>query len=84
MGFPAGSLKMEMMVETTQAITNAAGRNPLRSFVEAAGGRCIAMHFGTYDYTASCGITAEYQQMDHPLTNRMLIVSKDGVSEYCP
>jgi hypothetical protein len=24
-----------------------------------------AAHFGTYDYTASCGITAKYQTMDH-------------------
>jgi len=25
------------------------------------------MHFGTYDYTASTGITAKYQEMDHPV-----------------
>jgi hypothetical protein len=25
------------------------------------------MHFGTYDYTASAGITARYQEMDHPV-----------------
>jgi hypothetical protein len=26
----------------------------------------VAAHFGTYDYTASCNITAEHQRMDHP------------------
>ncbi len=62
-----GILKMEMMVETTQAIMNKQGFNPLYGFVEAAKGRCIAMHFGTYDYTASCGITAMYQEMNHPV-----------------
>ncbi len=64
---PKGSLKMEMMVETTQSIMSADGRNLLYQFVQAANERCIAMHFGTYDYTASCGITARYQEMDHPV-----------------
>ncbi|TCZ66534.1 DUF6986 family protein [Flaviaesturariibacter aridisoli] len=67
LGLAAGSLKMEMMVETTQSIMAADGTNPLWRFVQAAKGRCIAMHFGTYDYTASAGITARYQEMDHPV-----------------
>ena len=62
-----GILKMEMMVETTQSIMDFNGTNPLYRFIKAAGGRCIAMHFGTYDYTASCSITASYQEMDHPV-----------------
>ncbi len=64
---PARSLKMEMMVETTQAIMDADGVNPLRRFIQAGEGRLIATHFGTYDYTASCNITAKYQTMDHPV-----------------
>jgi hypothetical protein len=35
--------------------------------LRASEGRCIAAHFGTYDYTASCGITARYQTMAHPV-----------------
>ncbi len=62
-----GSLKMEMMVETTQAVIDASGNNPLRSFVEASKGRMIATAFGTYDYTASNNITAKYQDMGHPV-----------------
>lgn len=67
LGLPSGSLKMEMMVETTQAVMAIDGTNPLYKFVKASKGRCIAMHFGTYDYTASCSITAKYQEMDHPV-----------------
>ncbi|HNP48828.1 MAG TPA: aldolase/citrate lyase family protein [Bacteroidia bacterium] len=63
----AGTLKMEMMVEATQAIMNKDGINPLRGLIMAGEGRCIAAHFGTYDYTASCNITAKYQTMDHPV-----------------
>lgn len=63
----AGSLKMEMMVETTQAVMDDQGINPLMRFIRAGEGRLIATHFGTYDYTASCSITARYQEMDHPV-----------------
>ena len=61
------SLKMEMMVEATQAVMDAEGKNPLLSLIRAGRGRCIAAHFGTYDYTASCNITAKFQTMDHPV-----------------
>ena len=63
----SGTLKMEMMVEATQAIMDADGKNPLMKFIHAGKGRCIAAHFGTYDYTASCNITAKYQTMGHPV-----------------
>lgn len=64
-GLIEGTLKMEMMVEATQTIMDADGRNPLQALIRAGRGRCIAAHFGTYDYTASCNITAKYQTMDH-------------------
>lgn len=62
-----GTLKMETMVEATQIIMDDKGRNPLMKIIRASEGRCIAAHFGTYDYTASCGITAKYQTMAHPV-----------------
>ena len=62
-----GTLKMETMVEATQIIMDEEGRNPLLKIIRAGEGRCIAAHFGTYDYTASCGITAKYQTMAHPV-----------------
>jgi citrate lyase beta subunit len=62
-----GILKMETMVEATQIIMDDEGRNPLMKIIRAGEGRCIAAHFGTYDYTASAGITAKYQTMDHPV-----------------
>jgi hypothetical protein len=61
-----GSLKIELMVETTQSIFNDRGEMALPKLVDAARGRCVAAHFGTYDYTAACAITAAHQRMDHP------------------
>ncbi|MEA2561206.1 MAG: hypothetical protein QOH06_2710 [Acidobacteriota bacterium] len=66
LGLAAGTLRLEIMVETAQSILDAQGRSPLPLLVNAARGRCVAAHFGTYDYTASCSITAAHQTMDHP------------------
>jgi citrate lyase beta subunit len=62
-----GTLKLETMVEATQILMDEEGRNPLMRIIKASEGRCTAAHFGTYDYTASCGITARYQTMAHPV-----------------
>ena len=66
LGLAAGTLKFEFMIETTQSILSANGVSNLPLFLDAARGRCVAAHFGTYDYTASCNITAAHQRMDHP------------------
>jgi citrate lyase beta subunit len=61
-----GSLKFEMMIETTQSIINHQGQINLPLLLAASEGRCVAAHFGTYDYTAGCNITAAHQHMLHP------------------
>lgn len=65
-GIARGSLKIELMIETPQSIIDKNGEFALPKLVRAAQGRCVAAHFGVYDYTASCNITAEYQTMVHP------------------
>ncbi|MCB9544417.1 MAG: phosphoenolpyruvate kinase [Myxococcales bacterium] len=61
-----GTLRLELMIELTQSILAPDGRSMLPRLLDAAEGRCFAAHFGTYDYTASYGITAAWQTMDHP------------------
>lgn len=75
-----GTLKMETMVEATQIVMDDEGRNPLMKIVRAGEGRLIAAHFGTYDYTASCGITAKYQTMAHPVCDFAHHVTKVALS----
>jgi citrate lyase beta subunit len=60
-----GALRLELMIETPQSILAPDGTSALRSLVAAGGGRVTGAHFGTYDYTALCGITASWQQMRH-------------------
>lgn len=67
LGLAEGSLKIELMIETTQSIFDLNGNANLLPLVKEAEGRCIAVHFGVYDYTALCDITAKYQSMQHPV-----------------
>jgi len=62
-----GTLRFELMVETTQAIFAADGSIALPRLIAEGAGRIVAAHFGTYDYTAACGITAAHQHMLHPV-----------------
>jgi citrate lyase beta subunit len=76
-----GALKLELMVEQAQSLINGSGQCNLPMLVEAAEGRCVAAHFGTYDYTASCDITSQHQSMDHPscdFARHMIKVSLAG------
>lgn len=66
LGFAKDSLRMEIMIETTQSIINFKGENTVPLLVAAANGRCRSAVFGTYDYTASCNITAAHQSHTHP------------------
>ncbi len=66
LGFSAGALQMELMIETTQSIIDLEGKVAISGLVRAGKGRVRGCHFGTYDYTASCNVTAAYQAIDHP------------------
>lgn len=61
----AGTIRLELMVETPQSILAPDGSSALRALVAAGEGRVSGAHFGTYDYTALCGITAAWQHMRH-------------------
>ncbi len=81
LGLAPGELKLELMIETTQAILNLRGEVNLPHLHAAARGRCVAAHFGTYDYTAACSITAAHQHMTHPacdFARRMMQVAFAG------
>jgi citrate lyase beta subunit len=65
-GLPAGRLRFEVQIETPQVILGADGTATVARLIQAAEGRCVGLHFGTYDYTAALGIAAAYQAMDHP------------------
>ena len=65
LGLRSGLLKLELMIETPQSILASDGSSAIRALVAAGDGRVTGAHFGTYDYTALCGITASWQHMRH-------------------
>ncbi|HSV40417.1 MAG TPA: aldolase/citrate lyase family protein, partial [Nocardioidaceae bacterium] len=52
--------RFEIQVETPQSVTR------IDEIIAAADGRCSGLHYGTYDYSASLGIGAAYQSLEHP------------------
>jgi len=60
-----GTIGIELMIETPEAIFGQSGRLVTRELVTASGGRCRSVHFGAYDYTALLGIGAADQDIRH-------------------
>ena len=65
-GLTPGRLQFEVQMETPQLVIGADGTVPLAQLLHRADGRVSALHYGTYDYSASIGIAAAYQSMEHP------------------
>ncbi|MFI9456526.1 DUF6986 family protein [Amycolatopsis sp. NPDC052450] len=65
-GLPDGTLRFEVQIETAQSIVDVDGTVAVPRIIDAARGRCSGLHYGTYDYSAGLGISAEYQSMEHP------------------
>jgi citrate lyase beta subunit len=65
-GIAAGAITIDLMIEMPQAILGQHGQVAVPGLVQAGCGRVASVAFGTYDYTASCDITAREQAHDHP------------------
>ena len=79
-GLPAGALRFEIQVETTQAILGADGSATVAGMIAAAGPRCVALHYGTFDYSAACGVAAAYQSLAHPVADHAKAVMQVAAS----
>lgn len=65
-GLPRGRIGFEIQIETTQAILGPDGTATVPRLIDAAAGRATGLHYGTFDYSAACGVSAAHQSMDHP------------------
>ena len=65
-GLKDGQLMFEVQVETPQIVLGPDGTATVARCVHAAAGRLTGLHYGTYDYSASLGIAAQFQSMEHP------------------
>lgn len=81
LGLPAGRLRFEVQMETPQLIVAADGSVPVATLLHRADGRVSALHYGTYDYSASLQIAAAYQSMEHPAADFAKQVMQVAVAE---
>jgi hypothetical protein len=65
----SGTLRFEIQVETPQAILGDDGTALIARMVHAGGDRVTGLHYGTYDYSASLGVAAGYQSLEHPVAD---------------
>jgi len=79
-GVAAGSMRFEIQVETPQAILGADGSALVARMVHAGGRRVTGLHYGTYDYSASLGVAAAYQSMEHPVADHAKDVMQVAVA----
>jgi citrate lyase beta subunit len=68
-GLPAGTLRFEIQIETPQAILAADGTAAVARMVHAGNRRVVGLHYGTYDYSAACGVASPYQSLDHAVAD---------------
>ncbi len=81
LGLPAGRLRFEVQMETPQLIVAADGSVPVATLLHRGDGRVSALHYGTYDYSASLQIAAAYQSMEHPAADFAKQVMQVAVAE---
>jgi HpcH/HpaI aldolase/citrate lyase family len=68
-GLAERSLRFELQIESPQAIVGSDGTATLARALGLADGRCTSLHYGTYDYSAACGITSAQQSLAHPVAD---------------
>ncbi|WP_304454083.1 aldolase [Nocardiopsis sp. YSL2] len=68
-GLPEGRLRFELQIETPQSVLLPDGTAAVPHMIRAGQGRVSALHYGTYDYSAACGITAAHQSLAHPVAD---------------
>ena len=68
-GLTDHTLRFELQIESPQAVLGPDGTATLARAIQLADGRCSGLHYGTYDYSAACGIAPQHQALDHPVAD---------------
>lgn len=80
-GLPAGTCRFELQIESPQAVIGSDGAATVARAIALAGGRCSGLHYGTYDYSAACGIAPQQQALDHPVADHAKAVMQTAAAQ---
>jgi citrate lyase beta subunit len=50
-------------------VMGADGTATLARMIHEADGRCVGLHYGTYDYSAATGVAGRFQSLEHPVAD---------------
>ncbi|GAB2667818.1 aldolase/citrate lyase family protein [Gordonia jinhuaensis] len=68
-GIAPGTLQFELQIESPQAVIGADGSATLARAIGVGMPRLTGLHYGTYDYSAACGIVSSQQSLEHPVAD---------------
>ncbi|MBF6329530.1 DUF6986 family protein [Nocardia transvalensis] len=80
-GLPCGTLRFELQIESPQAIVAADGTATVARAIHRSSGRCSGLHYGTYDYSAACGISPQFQSLEHPVADHAKAVMQAAAAQ---
>ncbi|MCX4094281.1 DUF6986 family protein [Nocardia sp. alder85J] len=80
-GLPPGTLRFELQVESPQAVIAADGTATVARAIHRSAGRCSGLHYGTYDYSAACGISPQFQSLEHPAADHAKAVMQAAAAQ---
>lgn len=80
-GIAEGSLRFELQVEIPQAVLGPDGRATVADALHRGAPRVSGLHYGTYDYSAACGIVSAQQSLAHPVADHAKAVMQAAAAQ---
>ncbi|MQY30772.1 DUF6986 family protein [Nocardia aurantia] len=80
-GLSPGTLRFELQIESPQAVIATDGTATVARAIHRSAGRCSGLHYGTYDYSAACGISPQFQALDHPAADHAKSVMQAAAAQ---
>ncbi|AZG44654.1 DUF6986 family protein [Gordonia insulae] len=80
-GLPDGGLRYELQVEIPQAVLGPGGRATVAEAIHRGGRRLTGLHYGTYDYSAACGVVSAQQSLAHPVADHAKAVMQAAAAQ---
>jgi citrate lyase beta subunit len=80
-GLPERTLRFELQIESPQAVLGPDGTATVAAAIHRADQRCTGLHYGTYDYSAACGIAPQHQSLDHPIADHAKAVMQTAAAQ---
>ncbi|RPA57827.1 aldolase [Gordonia oryzae] len=80
-GLTEASVRVELQIEIPQAVLGPDGRATLAQAIHRGGRRIWGLHYGTYDYSAACGIVSAQQSLEHPVADHAKAVMQVAAAQ---